>query len=54
MRILSFTYGEHCAGLTMFNNNRSVACYEEERFTRIKTSTDFRESIFREPDLFYM
>jgi carbamoyltransferase len=49
MRILSFTYGEHCAGLTMFNNNRSVACYEEERFTRIKTSTDFRESIFREP-----
>lgn len=49
MRILSFVYGEHCAGITFFENGRPVYCYEEERFCRVKTSTDFNLQTFRFP-----
>lgn len=49
MKILSFIYGEHSCGVTLFENNRPVYCYEEERFLRIKTSTDFDSLTFRYP-----
>lgn len=49
MRILSFVYGEHCCGLSVIENGRPVYCYEEERFTRVKTSTDWRNLYFRYP-----
>lgn len=49
MRILSFIYGEHCSGLSVIENGRPVYCYEEERFCRVKTSTDWRNLYFRLP-----
>lgn len=49
MKILSFGYGEHCCGVTLFEDGRPVYCYEEERFVRIKTSTDFKNEEFRYP-----
>lgn len=49
MRILSFIYGEHCSGLSVIENGRPLYCYEEERFCRVKTSTDWRNLYFRLP-----
>ena len=49
MRVLSFVYGEHCCGLAVVENGRPKYCYEEERFTRVKTSTDWRNLNFRFP-----
>jgi len=49
MKILSFTYGEHCSGLTTFLDSRPIISYQEERFTRVKTSTDFQKLFFRIP-----
>ncbi len=49
MKILSFVYGEHCCGLAVIENGRPKYCYEEERFTRVKTSTDWRNLYFRFP-----
>lgn len=51
MRVLSFVYGEHCCGLAVVENGRPKYCYEEERFTRVKTSTDWRNLNFRFPIL---
>lgn len=49
MRVLSFVYGEHCCGLAVVENGRPLYCYEEERFARVKTSTDWRNLFFRFP-----
>jgi len=49
MRILSFVYGEHCSGLAVIENGLPKYCYEEERFARVKTSTDWRNLFFRFP-----
>ena len=51
MKILSFVYGEHCSGLSVFVDSRPIISYEEERFSRIKTSTDFQQLFFRIPIL---
>lgn len=51
MKILSFVYGTHCSGVTLTENNNILYCYEEERFTRIKSSTDFDKTLFRFPYL---
>jgi len=51
MRILSFVYGEHSCGLAVIENGRPKYCYEEERFSRIKTSTDWKNLFFRLPTL---
>lgn len=49
MRVLSFVYGEHCCGLAVVENGRPKYCYEEERFVRVKTSTDWKNLYFRFP-----
>lgn len=49
MRILSFGHGEHSCGISVVENGRPVCCYEEERFTRIKSSTNFKDDIYRYP-----
>lgn len=49
MKILSFIYGEHCSGLSVIENGRPKYCYEEERFCRVKTSTDWKNLFFRFP-----
>ena len=51
MRILSFVYGEHSCGLAVIENGRPKYCYEEERFARVKTSTDWKNLFFRLPIL---
>jgi len=51
MKILSFVCGEHSSGLAVIENGRPKYCYEEERFTRIKTSTDWKNLFFRLPIL---
>jgi len=51
MKILSFVYGEHSCGLAVIENGRPKYCYEEERFSRVKTSTDWKNLFFRFPIL---
>ena len=51
MKILSFIYGEHCSGVSVIENGRPKYCYEEERFSRVKTSTDWKNLFFRFPVL---
>lgn len=49
MNIISFGYGQHSCGVSVLKDGVPVYCYEEERFVRIKTSTDFKNEIFRYP-----
>jgi carbamoyltransferase len=49
MKLLAFSYGTHCSGITLFENGIPLCCYEEERFARVKSSTDFDKNYFRYP-----
>lgn len=49
MKILGYSAGGHCCGLTLLEDGKPVFCFEEERFNRIKPYNDFANIKFRTP-----
>ena len=38
MKIVGSYFGPHDAGISLIENNQIIACYTEERFTRVKSA----------------
>ena len=49
MKILGISFGEHCCGITLLEDDKIVFSLEEERHVRVKTYDDFYSSYFRYP-----
>ena len=49
MKILALSGGEHSCGIAYLENGKPQFAFEEERFNRIKSYTDYYNNIFRYP-----
>lgn len=49
MKILGISFGEHCCGVSLFEDGNIVFSLEEERHVRVKVYKDFYNGYFRYP-----